>query len=140
MKVYDAENQIVGRMSSRIAKELLKGEQVIVVNAEKAVMSGRPKQKISHYDERVKRGDPFHGPFFPKYPNEIFRRVVRGMLPWHQARGRNAFKNLKVYISVPEEFKENPREKIQAADASKLRTTYITLGDLSTNIGAKKRW
>ncbi len=140
MKVYDAENQILGRLSSKIAKELLNGENVIVVNAEKAVLSGRPKQQIGHYDERVKRGDPFHGPFFPRYPNEIFRRTVRGMIPWHSYKGRTAFKKLKVYVGIPEEYTEKPKEKMQSADAARLKTNYITVGDLSISIGAKKKW
>ncbi len=140
MKIYDAENQIVGRMSTRIAKDLLGGDSVTVVNVEKAVLSGDPKQKSTHYLHRVQRGDPFKGPFFPKYPDDIFRRTVRGMLPWHTARGRGAYRKLKVYIGIPEEFKNSQKEKIAIADASKLKTTYIHLGKLSTNIGAKKRW
>ena len=140
MKIYDAENQIVGRMSTRIAKELLAGERVTVVNAEKSVMSGNTKSKSAFYLKRVQRGDPFKGPFFPKYPDDIFRRTVRGMLPWHNARGRDAYKRLRVYIGIPDEFKNSQKEKITIADATKLKTTYINLGDLSTSIGAKKRW
>ena len=140
MKVYNAENQILGRICTHIAKDLLKGEGVIVVNSEKAVLSGNVRWKKEHYLQRVKRGDPKKGPFFPRYPDDIFRRTVRGMLPWHQAKGRNAFRRLKVFIDVPEEYKNNQAERIKAADASKLKTTYMTLGKLSTDIGAKKRW
>ncbi len=140
MKIYDAENQILGRVCTFIAKDLLKGEDVIVINAEKAVLSGNPRWKKEHYQGKITRGDPHKGPFFPKYPDDIFRRTVRGMLSWHQAKGRDAFKKLKVFVGIPEEFKNKQAEKMQAADASKLKTTYITLGDLSVSIGAKKRW
>lgn len=140
MKIYDAENQILGRVCTHIAKDLLKGEDIIVVNSEKAVLSGNARWKKEHYQQKIKRGDPHKGPFFPKYPDDIFRRTVRGMLPWHQAKGRNAFKKLKVFTGVPEEFKSKQGEKIKAADASKLKTTYTTLGDLSASIGAKRRW
>ena len=140
MKIYDAENQIVGRLSTKIAKDLLAGERVIVVNAEKAVLSGDPKQKSAHYLQRVQRGDPFKGPFFPRYPDDIFRRTVRGMLPWHNDRGRVAYRKLRVFIGVPEEYKNQQLDKLAVADASKLKTTYINLGQLSLNIGAKKRW
>lgn len=139
MKIYDAENQILGRMCTFVAKDLLKGEDVVIVNAEKAVLSGNPHWKKEHYSHKIKRGDPKKGPFFPKYPDDILRRTVRGMLPWHQAKGRNAFKKLRVFTSVPDEYK-NKGEKIKSADANKLRTTYTTLGDLSESIGAKKRW
>ncbi|MBI1979051.1 MAG: 50S ribosomal protein L13 [Candidatus Aenigmarchaeota archaeon] len=140
MKIYNAENQILGRMCTFIAKDLLKSEDVVVVNSEKAVLSGNPRWKKEHYQAKVKRGDPFKGPFFPRYPDDIFRRTVRGMLPWHQAKGRNAFKKLKVFIGMPEEYKNGQTEKIKGADASRLKTTYTTLSDLSVSIGAKKRW
>jgi large subunit ribosomal protein L13 len=140
MKIYDAENQIVGRLATVIAKELLKGEKVVVVNAEKAVLSGDPKFKKEFYLQRIQRGGPKHGPFFPRQPDGIFRRAVRGMLPWHKPKGREAFKRLKVYIGVPEEFKNKKFEKVADADASKLKCKYITLGELSLEIGGKKRW
>ena len=140
MKIYDAENQILGRMCTRIAKDLLKGEQVFVVNSEKAVLAGNPKERVRFYKKRIDRGDPLKGPFFPKYPDDILRRTVRGMLPWHQAKGRAAYKKLKVFVGIPEEFKSANKEKLQDADAEKLTTTFITLNDLSISLGAQKRW
>ena len=140
MKVYDAENQILGRLSSHLAKELLGGEKIIVVNAEKAVISGNPKWKTMHYKEKYERGDPIHGPFFPKQPDRIFKRTVRGMLPWDRTKGRVAHKNLKVYVGVPDEFKLMKREKFENADAKKLKVKSIPLGSISLSMGAKKRW
>ncbi len=140
MIIYDAENQILGRLATVIAKQLLEGEKVIVVNCEKAVLSGDPKSKIDFYFQRIKRGDVKHGPFFPKYPDGIFRRAVRGMLPWKKPKGRKAFKNLKVFISIPDEFKNKKFEKVKDADASKLKTKYITIEQLSLALGAKKKW
>jgi large subunit ribosomal protein L13 len=81
-----------------------------------------------------------HGPFFPKTPDGIFRRAVRGMLPWHKEKGRKAYKNLRVFIGLPEEFKGKEIKKVEEADASKLKTKFISLGELSLSIGAKKRW
>lgn len=140
MKIYDASNQILGRMSTVIAKELLKGEKVTVVNCEKSVISGSPKYKSAFYLKRIQRGDVKHGPFFPKTPDGIFRRTVRGMVPWHRVKGRNAFKSLKVFIGLPDQFKSKTLEKIKLADAGKIKSRYITLENLSISIGAKKRW
>jgi large subunit ribosomal protein L13 len=141
MKVYDASNQILGRLSTVIAKQLLKGEKVFVVNCEKAVISGNPRYTTGKYSHKIfERGDIKHGPFFPRYPDGIFRRSVRGMLPWHRPKGRNAFKNLKVFIGLPEEFRNKSLEKFERADASRLKTRYITLEKLSLAVGAKKRW
>jgi len=135
MKIYDAENHILGRFASVIAKSLLKGEKIIVVNCEKAVLAGNPESKVEFYFERIRRGDPIHGPFFPKRPNEILRRTIRGMLPWDRTKGRDAFKNLKVFVGIPEELKNKTFEKVAIADANKLKTKYITLGDVSAAIG-----
>lgn len=142
MKIYDAEGQIVGRLCSVVAKKLIEGESIAVVNAEKAVLSGGKKYTISHYSQRTKRGDPIKGPFSPKVPDGIFRRAVRGMLPMDKERGRKAFKGLRVYIGVPDELKgrSDKFEKADAADASKIKTKTLTLGELSVAIGAKKRW
>jgi large subunit ribosomal protein L13 len=140
MIIYNAENQILGRICTRIAKDLLSGEKVFVVNCEKAVIAGNPKYTKQKYLEKIWRGDVKHGPFFPKTPDGIFRRTVRGMLPWHKEKGKKAYKNLKVFIGLPDEFKGKELKKIEEADASKLKTKFITLEELSLSIGAKKRW
>jgi large subunit ribosomal protein L13 len=142
MIIYDADSQIMGRMSSVIAKRLLKGERVTIVNAEKAVVSGNPRATIDHYHTRVKRGDPIKGPFFPRMPDGILRRSIRGMLPMKKPKGKEAYKRLRVSIGVPDALKPKSGrfEKIKAADAAKLKAKNITLGDLSVAIGVKKRW
>lgn len=140
MHVYDATNRIVGRLATRVAKNLLDGEEVVVVNVEKAILAGKKEMKERLYKERIRRGDPLKGPFYPRYPDGIFRRAVRGMLPWHKPKGRDAFRRLKVFVGVPEEFKNKPMEKFKEADASKLKSKYITLGELSISLGAKRKW
>lgn len=140
MIVYDAKGQILGRLCSVIAKQLLRGEEIVVVNVEKAVISGKPETTTQQYLERVRRGDPLKGPFFPRTPDGIFRRTVRGMLPWHKPRGRKAYKRLKVFIGMPEKFAKAKIEKVKAADASRLKIKSMTLSELALAIGAKKRW
>ena len=137
MKIYDAENQILGRLCSVIAKNLLNGEDVFVVNADKAALSGKPKTKMESYLQRFHRGDPIHGPFFPRRSDEIFRRTVRGMLPWDRTRGRNAYRKLKVFVGVPDEFQNKTFEKVKIADVEKLKTKFITLREVSKAVGGK---
>ena len=139
MKVYDAEKQILGRMASVVAKELLNGEKIVVVNCEKSVLAGNWKSKKEFYGNRYERGDANHGPFFPKQPEGIFRRTVRGMLPWDKTRGKNAYRNLRVYVGVPSEIKDTA-QKIAAANSDKMTSKLVTLGSLSLMIGAKKKW
>ena len=135
MIIYDANKQILGRFASVIAKQLLNGERVIVVNAEKALISGNPKSLLKEYLEKRQRGDPFHGPFFPSTANGILRRTIRGMLPWDRTRGRVAYKNLKVFVGVPENLKGKEKEfkKIKEAE-NKLRCKSIDLGELCKNL------
>jgi len=140
MKIYDATNQIAGRLATRVAKDILNGEQVVIVNAEKAVLAGKKRAKFEEYKQKIDRGDVKKGPFYPRYPDAILRRIIRGMIPWHKPKGREAFKRLRVFIGEPEEFKNKEKIKVEDADASKLRCDYITLEELSIMLGAKKRW
>ncbi|MEM5882432.1 MAG: 50S ribosomal protein L13 [Candidatus Aenigmatarchaeota archaeon] len=138
--IIDAKNKIVGRLASFVAKELLKGNKIIVVNVEKAVVSGKREVIIEKFMEKVKRGDAYKGPFYPKHPDEIFRRIVRGMLPYKKERGKTALKNLKVFYGLPEEYKDKITN-IKIKDVNDLmKTGYISLEDISLSIGAKKRW
>jgi len=139
MIIYDASNQILGRLCSVIAKRLLKGEKISVVNCEKAVLAGNPRFKKDKYKHKYERGDALKGPFFPKQPERILRRTVRGMLPWDRARGRNAYRNLKAYIGVPEELQGKKFEKTKF-DASNLNCNFTTLGDVAIAMGAERRW
>lgn len=140
MKVYDLTGMILGRVATRIAKDLLEGEEVRVVNCEKAVISGDPEYTKKYYLERRQRGDPHHGPFFPRTPDGIVRRAIRGMLPFHKPKGRDAFKRLRVYVGIPEDLKEKEFIQLEDAKAEKLRCKYITVEDLSLALGSKKRW
>ncbi len=134
MKIVNAEDCVVGRLASFVAKRLLKGEEIVIVNAEKALVTGNPKAIEKFFGEKIKRGDPYHGPFYPKKVENMLRRIIRGMLPFHKPRGRNAYKRLKVYKSVPEEFKNMESEVISKAK-SKSECKFVYLEDLSKKFG-----
>jgi large subunit ribosomal protein L13 len=134
MVVIDADNCIAGRLASSLAKRLLKGESIQVVNAEKSVMSGNPKANLEFFREKIGKGDPYHGPFYPKHADRILRRMVRGMLPYHKPKGRNAYRRLKVYISVPDELKGLKPEVLEKT-VNRLDSKYTTLGKLTERLG-----
>jgi large subunit ribosomal protein L13 len=136
--MLDAKNQILGRFASFVAKRALSGEMVIILNAEKAVISGRRKNTVEEAKRRLETrtlGTQIHAPVHQKRPDLYLRRVVRGMLPWKKAKGRAAFHNVHVYMGVPEEFSSKTLMKVPGADASRLSTSYVTLEDLATEIG-----
>ncbi|MCL6578434.1 MAG: 50S ribosomal protein L13 [Candidatus Bathyarchaeota archaeon] len=133
--VINAEGLILGRMTSIIAKRLLNGEEIVIVNAEKAVLSGKKKSKVTEAKEFLEVGSPKMGPFHPRRPDRIVRRTVRGMLPYRQPKGKQAYKRLKVFIGLPEEFKDQKMETIEAAQAKKLTCPYFTIGELAKELG-----
>jgi large subunit ribosomal protein L13 len=57
------------------------------------------------------------------------------MLPRKKPKGRTALRRVRVYIGVPEEYRDKSAVKIPGAEASKLRCAYITVGELSEEIG-----
>jgi large subunit ribosomal protein L13 len=138
MTIIDAEGLIMGRLSSTVAIKLLAGEEIDIINAEKAIISGSKYTTMREYDETLKRGKPEFGPYFPKRPDRILKRTIRGMLPYKRARGRDAMSRLKVHVGIPAEFVGKESVKIAEANMDRLSSNkYLRLGDLSKKLGAK---
>lgn len=133
--ILNGEGLILGRMCSKVAKRLLNGEQVVIVNAEKVIVSGKKKSKVAEAKEFLDVGAPERGPFHSRRPDRIVRKTVRGMVPWRQPKGKNAYKRLKVYMGIPDEFKDQTMETDKYALASKLKGPHFTLGELAIEIG-----
>lgn len=133
--IIDAENLILGRMASIIAKRLLMGELITVVNAERTVLSGKKKSKVLEAKKYLEVGHPRKGPFHYRRPDKIVRRTVRGMLPYKKPKGRNAYKRLDVFIGMPEELRDQKINTLAGADAEKLTCRYFTVGELAREIG-----
>ncbi len=127
--IIDGKNAVLGRLAVSAAKKLLEGEEVHIYNAEKVIITGRPLDIKKKYIERKARGGPHHGPFFPRLPNMIIRRTIRGMLPYKTNKGRTAFKKLRVYNGMPDGIKT---EKIATKT---IRSKYITVGDIAKTLG-----
>ena len=97
--IIDADDAIVGRLGSVVAKELLKGKEVFVINSEKAIISGSKKDVLGKIiNLRQKGGSSQKGPKISKDPERLLKRKIRGMLPWEKAKGRDAYKRLRCYI------------------------------------------
>ena len=133
--IIDAKGLILGRMASKIAKRLLQGESVVVLNAEKAAISGKRQQIVQEAKTFLEVGHPRKGPYHPRRPDRIVRRTVRGMLPWDKPKGKQAYKRLRVYLGAPKEFDGKEMQTILDASAKKLKSPYITVGELAKEIG-----
>jgi len=138
MAIIDADNAVLGRLASVVAKRLLNGEEIIIVNAEKAVIIGNKPYIIEKYKERRDIGSVRKGPYYPRMPDRILRRTVRGMLPMKKSHGKEAYRRLKVYMGIPRDLQGKEFEVIEEAKNNKLEG-FITLKDLSIQLGAKLR-
>jgi large subunit ribosomal protein L13 len=138
MKIIDASNKILGRLATRVAKDLLLGETIVIVNSEKAVITGPKARVLAMYKQRRERGIPTRGPFFPKRPDMILKRTIRGMLPYKQEKGDAALKRLTCYVSVPSEFEGKEFAELKGADVSQSSSEkYVALATISKQLGAQ---
>ena len=114
--ILDAEKTVVGRLGTYVSKELLKGKSVVIINVEKAIISGAGKNPVEKIG-RLRRmgGSSQKGPKISKDPEKLVKRMIRGMLPRYNAKGRAAYKNLKCYISTSEEIKSIKQEDLDKA-------------------------
>ncbi len=137
----DASEQIVGRLASHIAKLLLNGYSVVVFNAEKAVISGDKNMIVEKFKQRYSRRTLKNpeklGHREPRTPHGILRRAIRGMLPYKKARGKEAYKRLRVY-SGPIEISQGAKlVNFNDTDASRLKHGYVYLGEIAKMFGWK---
>ena len=131
MIVIDATNATLGRLSSFAAKQALLGKQVIIVNCNKAVITGKKRTTIEDYKHKRRMGgSSLRGPNFPKNPERIVKRTVRGMLSYTQQRGLDALKRVMCYNDVPKEF-ENEKKIIAGKEK---KTKVIGLEELGREI------
>ena len=135
--VIDVTGLIVGRAASVIAKRLLAGERIVVVHAEKAVVSGSRPNVLEAYRILRARGSVRSGPHYPRYPDRIFRRAVRGMLPHLKSRGKAAFQLLGVHIGCPSQYSSATPQSLPGARARPTLRPPLTLEEVSRLLGAR---
>jgi large subunit ribosomal protein L13 len=135
--VVDARDCILGRVASQVAQRALDGERVAVVNAEDAVITGSEEDVMSKYEKRAELGSD-SGPYYPKRPDMIFKRTIRGMVPYKEEKGREAFENVRVYVGNPLDEDGEVLEGTSLDRLSNIR--FVQLGDISENLGANVTW
>ncbi|MDO5849943.1 MAG: 50S ribosomal protein L13 [Methanobacteriaceae archaeon] len=138
--IINGEGHILGRLASVVSKKLLEGEEVVVLNAEKIMLTGNKDWAYAKYKQRVDRKSISNprdlGPKYPRRPEDIFRRTVRGMLPFKKSKGKVAFKGLKAFVGVPEEYADMELVTIPEAEYNNIKKG-MELGEISKLLGAK---
>ncbi|MFB6093424.1 MAG: 50S ribosomal protein L13 [Halanaeroarchaeum sp.] len=135
--VVDARDCVMGRVATNVAERALDGERIAVVNAEDAVVTGSEEDVLEKYETRSELGSD-RGPAYPKRPDRIFKRAIRGMLPYKKDRGREAYSNVRVYVGNP--FDEDG-ELLEGTSIDRLSNTrFVTLGEIADHLGANVTW
>lgn len=136
--IIDANDMIVGRIATIAAKSALMGQKVDIVNCEMAVMTGNKDDILARYKAKRVRGTHSTGPFIHRNPDRFVRRIIRGMLPYKQERGKTAFMKIMCHIGVPADLEKETKTKIDSAHISKLPTEkYVYVKDICKFMGAK---
>ncbi len=136
--VIDGDGLILGRLASTVAKRLLAGESIDIVNAEKIIVSGKRNMVIEKEKEFLEVGGFGKGPVHYRQPHRMVRRTIRGMLPHRKSHGRDAFRRLRVHIGVPRELEAAEKESIPEIHSSNLSRRYVSVGEIAESIGWKK--
>ncbi len=138
--VYDASGMVLGRFASIVAKQLVLGKNVAVVNAGKAVLSGNASVLAGRYRTRLnlkESENPEHSPYWPRRPDMLVKRIIRGMLPYRRPKGKEAYRRLRVFTNVPEGLKGMKPVELKMKNPARIYTGYITVGELSKLLGYK---
>ncbi|MFH1770468.1 MAG: 50S ribosomal protein L13 [archaeon] len=136
--IIDATDSIIGRVATVVAKKALQGEEIAVVNCEKAIMVGNKAEILAKYKNRRERGAPLIGPYIPRQADRFFRRAIRGMLPYKQPKGKEAFGRIMCYKGVPKNLQDKNAETIKEANISRLtHTKYLTVKEICMFLGGK---
>ncbi|ELY79828.1 50S ribosomal protein L13 [Natrinema pallidum] len=139
--VVDAGDCILGRVASEVAQRALDGDRVAIVNAEDAVITGDKEDIFETYRTRLELGSD-RGPYYPKRPDTIFKRSVRGMLPYKKPRGREALDNVRVYVGNPYEGDDDHESDVlEGTSLDRLSNIrFVHLHEVSEQLGANVTW
>ncbi len=136
--IIDAKNVILGRLGTLAAKKALQGEEIMIVNADQAIVTGSWENILAKYKHKLHRGHPYKGPFVYRREDMFVKRSIRGMLPWDRERGKVAYKRIKCFIGVPEEMKEKKQEMIEVPTGKTKSLKYVTVKEICNAIGRKE--
>jgi large subunit ribosomal protein L13 len=121
-------------------------DKVVIINSEKAIVSGSSRAVLQTYHDKYALNHARKGPFYPRMPDMILKRTVRGMLPYQRkSSGRRALRNLRVEIGCPHHLASGmPEGHVEGEDSNirkPLPESYVSLGDISASLGAlAHRW
>lgn len=105
--VVNAQGHVAGKLATFVAKNILEGQKVIVINTEYLVLTGpieRSVGKFTRYLNKRRLTKPENGQKHHRSPSMFFRRIVRRMVPKRIVRGQKALTLLSTYESCPDDL------------------------------------
>lgn len=136
--IIDCDSKILGRLASKVAKMLLNGDSVVLVNAEKAVISGHVDDIVENYKQKVEfkdKANPEHSPYFSRRPDLLVKRIIRGMLPFKKTKGKLAYKRLKVFMGLPKQYQGKQLYSLPVKTKKDVIEKSISILELSRKLG-----
>jgi large subunit ribosomal protein L13 len=136
--VYDAKGKILGRLASTVARELIAGKSVAVINAERAVIVGNRRAIVKKYFTRLnlqEKQNPENSPYWARRPDLLVKRAIRGMLPYKKTDGRTAYRKLMVFIGTPSQLAKVKPIEIKTKDVNAIYMPHLTMEELSHILG-----
>jgi len=91
--IIDGRGHLVGRLASLVAKQILRGQKVVVVRCEALNISGslfRNKLTYHEFLNKSNNSNPRRNFKHFRSPSRMFWRSLRGMLPHKEHRGAAA--------------------------------------------------
>jgi len=138
--VVDATGCRLGRLASWVAKQARKGNQLWVINCKDAIIVGNPKQILDKYMQRLRRGRGSQkGPYLSRTVEGLVKRAIRGMIGWKKASGKEAFKRVKCFESIPEEIPTNAKKVDLPKEFKKEALKFISIAKLSSLLRGGKQ-
>ena len=133
--IIDGTDLILGRAAAFAAKNALLGEDVQIINCEEMVITGKRKSILDEYQRMKRMGVPSKGPFLPKRPDMLVKRVIRGMLPYKQFKGKMALKRVMCHIGNRKVLKGDSQVSKLASVDKVPNLKYIKLKEVSKELG-----
>jgi len=136
--IINGENLLLGRVASIVAKKSLEGEDIVIVNCEKMLVSGSKEYNLADAKLVLELGEPRWGPFPQRRPAMFVKRVIRGMVPYRTLRGKEAMKRINCLNKMPKEYEGKEFAVLPKTDVSKLKINkYVSVGRMCQAMGGR---
>jgi len=137
--LIEGKDLVLGRLGSVVAKKILLGEHIKIVNCKDVIILGRKKFLVERYKNKLSNKVIKQGPYYDRAPADIVKRAFRNMVPYKNQRGIDALKRVKCFNSTPSALKDEKKETVEQAQIDEASVFYYTrIEEISKALGYRK--